>query len=97
MISQTLLSLLRHVCDPGTNGVGDPELDQQAVKVPPFLINDLPNRLLEGVKRVDANTLKAFGFDGSENGVDPLYARRMPPRRATRHQMRLLVVSYRSR
>jgi len=55
--------------------VGVAELDQQAVEVPPFLINDLLNRLWEGVKRVDADTLKDFGFDGLERGADPLYAR----------------------
>ena len=52
-----------------------PELDQQAVKVPPFLINGLLNRLWEGAKRVDADTLKTFGFDGLKRRADPLDTR----------------------
>jgi len=68
MISQIPLSLLRHVHDPGTNGMGGPELDQQVVEVLPFLINGFRNCF---VVQVDANTSKAFGYDGSERRGDP--------------------------
>ena len=53
-----------------------PELDQQTVKLLPFLLSG-PTNPWGGVKRVDVNTLKPFGFDRLERRADPLDAQ--PP------------------
>jgi len=48
-----------------------PELDQQLVQVQPFLNIHLP-KLWIFLIWADDNTLKVFGFDGSEGHYNPL-------------------------